>query len=45
MQDLTAFLAKTGIKTFGFKVTLPLLSAAKEIVARQKSVTNFRLLF
>ena len=45
MQDLTAFLVKTGIKTFGFKVTMTLLSAAKEIVACEKSVTIFRALF
>jgi hypothetical protein len=45
MQDLTALLVKTGIKTLGFKDTLPLLSAAKEMVARQRRVTIFRLLF
>jgi len=43
MQDLTALLVKIGIKTFGFKITLPILLAAKETVARQKSATIFRL--
>jgi hypothetical protein len=45
MQDSTALLVKTGIKTFGFKITLPVLLAAKETVARHKSTTIFRLLF
>jgi hypothetical protein len=45
MQDLTALLVKTRIKTFGFKIALPVLVAAKETLARQKRATIFRLLF